>query len=506
MAPKKSKNEPARALEPVPPSDDERLFNELNLLRLEGYYFCLDPKAASRYTQQREFIERIKSVSEILERPIRIEPNPNYGYPSIIAYKVLQACMKKLSDYGYPIAENVCFSQRELARMIGRKSFGGADSDAILQAAMQLNSTKVWCSFYDKETKEWKAGSIYIIEECLFSGKKDRLQQCVFKINSRIVRSLNQRHAFWINYQRIEGFEPITTALYKHLFYHFSNLFSQVRTPEFSFNKDYADLCTQWLGSLTVLKYKSKILKEQLGRHLQQLKECGLLDRFELAKRADGDGFAFVFHPGPGFFEDYQRFYGGGQPPLPFAKAADEKNLHQPMRVVQYFYTKLYQTDELGDFILSDKEVEQAAKLLEKHPYEEVCGFIDYALAETPKTAYDVKTFAGIKQYYPGFLAHRKTLLQAEAQERQRREEARNRHLEEQYRIFRRQRLKDLRQTLSAEELHALEKAARAHVEATHSQPIGREILVRLQAEQFLAEKHALPSLDEWKASQPDGA
>jgi hypothetical protein len=363
----------------------------------------------------------------------------------------------------------------------------------------------VWCSFYDKETKEWKAGSLYLIEECLFSGKKDRLQQCVFKINSRIIRSLNQRHAFWVNYQRIEGFEPITTALYKHLFYHFSNLFSRNRNPEFSFNKDYADLCGQWLGSLTVLKYKSKILKEQLGRHLQQLKDCGLLSRFELAKRADGDGFTFVFHPGPGFFEDYQRFYGG-QPQLPFAKAADEKNLHQPMRVVQYFYTKLYQTDELGDFILSDKDVAQAAKLLEKHPYEEVCGFIDYALAEAKKTAYDVKTFMGIQTYHPGFLAYRKTLLQAETQEKQRQEEARHRELEERYRTFRKQRLKELRDGLSAEEFQAIERTARTRVEATHPHAIGREILVRIQVDQLLAEKHVLPSLDEWKAGQPGAA
>jgi hypothetical protein len=491
-----------RSLEPIDPNtpaDDERLFNELNLLRLEGYYFCLDPKAAARYTHKREFIERIRTLDEVLERPIAIEPNPNYGYPSVIAYKVLQACMKKLSDYGYPVPESVCFSQRELARLIGRKSFGGKDSEAILQAAMQLYSTSVWCSFYDKETKEWKAGTFRIIEECLFSGKQDRIQQCVFKVNARIVKSLNHRYAFWVNYLRIEGLEPITTALYKHLFFHFSNLFTRLKQPEFSFNKDYGDLCTQWLGGLTVLKYKSKILSEQLGRHLQLLRESGLISRFELAKRADGEGFTFVFYPGKSFFEDYRRFYGG-QLRMQFAKVEDEKNLHQPMRIVQYFYTKLYQTEELDDLIFSDKEVAQAAKLLEKHPYDDVRSFIDYSLGEARKTAYDVKTFMGIKQYYPGFVAHQKALVRARMQDQQRQDEARQRQLEERYRTFWRQKIAEARQQIPADELQALEQAARTQVEADHPQPIGREILVRLHIERRLAEKYAIPAFEDWKA------
>jgi hypothetical protein len=489
-----------RDLEPVLPGDDERLFNELNLLRVEGYFFCLDPKASAKYTKKREFIERIRTVNEVVERPIAIEPNPNYGYPSVLAYKVLQACMKKLSDYGYPVPESVCFSQRELARIIGRKSFGGKDSQDIFQAAMQLYKTDIWCSFYDKATQEWQTGAFRIVDTVLFSGKKDRIHQCIFKVNPLIIRSLNNRYAFWINYLRIEGFEPITTALYKHLFYHFSNIFSQVRHEDFSFNKDYADICTQWLGGLTVLKYKSKILKEQLGRHLQLLKERSLLSRFDLGKRADGEGFAFVFYPGPGFFEDYRRFYGG-QVQLQSAKTEDEKKLHLPMRVVQYFYTTLYQTEDLDDFIFSEKEVAQAGKLLEKHSYAEVCGFIDYGLQEARKTAYDVKTFLGIKQYHPGFLAQQRSLLRQQAQEQQRNAEARHRELEAKYRAFRKAKLGEARENLPANELIALEQGARSHIETTHPQPIGREMLVRIEIERRLAEQCAIPSFDEWQSS-----
>src|SRR5205823_6808095 len=95
---------------------DARLFNEINLLRLEGYFFCLDPKEAARRTNKKyEFFEIIKRPkSEIEKRPVVIVPNPNYGYPSILAYKVLQAIMQKLSWFSYPVPDTVYFSQREL--------------------------------------------------------------------------------------------------------------------------------------------------------------------------------------------------------------------------------------------------------------------------------------------------------------------------------------------------------------------------------------------------------
>jgi len=41
-----------------------------------------------------------------------IVPNPHYGYPSILAYKVLQAIMRKLSWFSYPMLDTVEFTQR----------------------------------------------------------------------------------------------------------------------------------------------------------------------------------------------------------------------------------------------------------------------------------------------------------------------------------------------------------------------------------------------------------
>jgi hypothetical protein len=49
----------------------------------------------------------------------------------VFAYKVYQAILKKLSDYGYPVPEGVSFGHRELMRLVGRTSTGGKNSKEL---------------------------------------------------------------------------------------------------------------------------------------------------------------------------------------------------------------------------------------------------------------------------------------------------------------------------------------------------------------------------------------
>jgi hypothetical protein len=116
--------------------EPDRLFNEANLLRLEGRLFCFDPKEAGRRESGTYTIE------EAVQQPVIIKPDPEFGYPSPLAYKVLQAISKKLTEEGFPVSESVSFSQRELARLIGRSSFGGAQSKELYRAVMQLHTTR----------------------------------------------------------------------------------------------------------------------------------------------------------------------------------------------------------------------------------------------------------------------------------------------------------------------------------------------------------------------------
>jgi hypothetical protein len=109
----------------------DRLMEEINILRLEGSLFCFDPREAKRR-------KGVLTFRELKEHPVKIEPQ-NYGQPSVLAYRVLQAIFQKMTEEGYPYPSAVSFSQREIARLIGRSAFGGNQSAQIYKAIMQLH-------------------------------------------------------------------------------------------------------------------------------------------------------------------------------------------------------------------------------------------------------------------------------------------------------------------------------------------------------------------------------
>ena len=195
---------------------------------------------------------------------------------------------------------------------LGAPPYGGWNQEQFYRAIKQLHKTDITCWFYRKDKKEWSAVTFTLLDSVLFSGKGSGITQCCAHIHPIIIKSLNDRFSFCLNYRRMESLEPISVALFKRLFFHFSNLYSQHKNRDFSFTKDYASICATWLGGMKPERYKSKIDSNQLGRHLTALRHVKLIRSWEIEKNAQGDGFNLTFFPGEGFFEDYERFYING--------------------------------------------------------------------------------------------------------------------------------------------------------------------------------------------------
>jgi hypothetical protein len=81
---------------------------------------------------------------------VSIKIDADYGQPSVLAYKVLQAIFLKVAETGCSISEDgrclysdtVSFSARELALIIGR-AWGGRTSRQLFEAIMQLQGGPV---------------------------------------------------------------------------------------------------------------------------------------------------------------------------------------------------------------------------------------------------------------------------------------------------------------------------------------------------------------------------
>src|SRR4051812_37613187 len=90
----------------------DAFLEELNVVRLEGRYFCFDKFEAKK----RKGTFRYQDG----EREVIIQVSAEYGHPSILAYRVLQALFRKVTLEGRPYPDIVAFGLRELGRMIGR--------------------------------------------------------------------------------------------------------------------------------------------------------------------------------------------------------------------------------------------------------------------------------------------------------------------------------------------------------------------------------------------------
>jgi hypothetical protein len=202
------------------------------------------------------------------------------------------------------------------------------------------------------------------------------------------------------------------------LFFHFANLYDGSNGKHLFFRKRYDDICTEWLGGLTILKHKSKIIGEQLGQHIDQLVAAGFLASYMVKKAENRDGFVIVIRPGVGFFEDYERFYRRRhQGELQWAFHDDRQQVSEPLKVAYLFTEK--RTGHPSDSIafVPSKDVETAKLVLATLGFDEVPAFLDYVLAEAKKTNFDIKTLGGTKQYLASFLALRQRKAADQAQQ-----------------------------------------------------------------------------------------
>ena len=118
--------------------EPERLFNEANLLRLEGRLFCFDPKEAGRRGGAAQTFEEKVKLEEVVKQPLIIKPDPEVRLPLPARLQGAPGNLEEAHRGRLPGPDSVSFSQRELARLIGRTSFGGS--------AFQASSTERSCS------------------------------------------------------------------------------------------------------------------------------------------------------------------------------------------------------------------------------------------------------------------------------------------------------------------------------------------------------------------------
>lgn len=478
----------------------DKLYIESTLLRIAGALFCHDQKAASKHT------EEIHLSRGSAERHIVIRPDPKLGQPGPLAHKVFVALLKKHSDYGKPIRNEISFTRREIGRLIGRKEWGGRDSEQLARALHEIHYTFIRTHF-KKPNGRYQEHSFNIFPEILIERREfssDPIEACTITLAEPIVRSLQEEHFTCLNFALMQELGTIGQALYMRTFFHFANLYDGQSRSRLGFQKRYDDICTEWLGGVAVVKQQSKIV-ERLGSHLDQLVAHGFLAGYRItkAKTNDQTGFIISFRPGDGFFRDYDRFYRTRlQGELQWDYSSDQRQIAEPMRVAYQFIEKRTGQKVASQAYVSSKDVETAKKLLTELAYEDIPGFLDYAFAEARRTNFEMQTLGGVRQYLAGYQSAKAARTNARIQEA-RASQARQAEAEQEaYERYRWSEARRIFQSLTAAEEADIETTARSGL-SSFDGSLGKAMFDR-KRDLLTMQRHAdrIANFEDWKATQ----
>ncbi len=476
----------------LPTKAPERMYFEVNLLKLSGVLFCLDKAEATRRKAG------VFDFEKLTKQAVTITPNPIFGYPSVLACRICDAILKKLSDYGQPVPDHVSFTKRELDELVGHASWGGRNGAQLARALHQLQGTTISARLFDKGTDRWSVSSFSVLSEVLIAGRGSAIEACSVRPNPLIVASLRAKHYTCLNYERMRSLDVVGRQMFKRVFYHLSNLYDGQRRAGPRYVKDYGAICREWLGGLRELRYISKIEQEQLGPHLRALQACGLIHSYQIARNARRDGFNIIFIPGNGFFEDYARFYSRvAQPNQSLTLLSDRTSIQQPLELVAHFYKRLYRIESLSPRTFSEKEVSLAKQLLERMTLEEAKDLVSFAIGEAVRTNFDVKTFGAVRQYVHPWRAISADRARARAVQAKRETEEREESVRHDYAAFLANAVNAIRASLSVDALAELEEEAKRQEEGRKFQG---ELMVRIRANKIIAERFNVLSFAEWRS------
>jgi hypothetical protein len=525
--------ESSEAVEPTKTTklgQPETLLEELQMVRLEGRYFCFDKHEAKARAGVLEYRDG--------NRGLVIEVSQRFGHPSLLAYKVLQAVFKKITEAGKPYPDTVVLGQRELGRLVGRDSFGGRDAQQLHQAISQLRNTNVELYLYDdaknstapQSAKTFKTWSFSILANLGFVGTGDathpqHIHTAVLRLDPTIAENLRAGHFAIYNWERLEGMEPLTAALYKRLYLHLSNLYeTQYNHHNLKFEKDYEAICAEWLGGLKPERYKSRIAY-QMKNHFDSLRASGLVREVSIEPKVKG-GFKLVFRPSDGFFADYEMFYlnasnkpklkarakaiaTNAQPPKP------QSELLAPLQAVVYFYQKLHgaiplvaapaepSINDAHSAIYAERDIAFARTMIEKIGTQGFTSLIDFALTQAPLTRFDMKSIRAVETYLVAWQIHSTKQAAHEIRNQQRAETQRHEQQQEQLKSAHAQFCEMMREqyvsSLSESEREALRAEALAIVlpqSPVHSKT--HRLMLKMTERSLIANRAQVPDFETW--------
>ena len=515
---KEDKQLPQKGASSPSPSDDQVIF-EWNLMRILGPYFVLDNKKQPQVKDAQEFLSFItdseKNKKELL---VTIAPNSLWGYPGPGAAHTFFHLIEKHFEEGFPIPRSMSISSRRgVLRALGYKKAGSSGIEQVMKNLNQLRQTFIHTPRYDKQTGKWIDRPFTLLQDLVLAGNKNTITYCSWELDKDVHENINMFYGLRVFYHRIANRPLLQQLLFLNLFMWLTIAYrakngkkkdlSTYTANGLFYHKDYQALISEWFPNLKIKGYRSHIIYNQLGPHLDALSqrkkitqqtdpdEDYLLTKWDIKENKDGTGFTLYFYPGKAFFDDFihiQTLQRGAQGRLSLQESEQQSQPDKEQKtLLEYFYNHLYPTDNVSKLtdLINENEKKFAEDILKKLTLEEAKGFVDYALEKIANTKYTPAMFTGLRGHLIGYLSVKNDIVKK-----------RNEGLQNAYAVFRIQAASSLRVVISPELVSKFEQEAEKEVLEGEYPKYNHRELIRVRVDRKILDHYGTPGFKQWAA------
>jgi|TARA_B100000315_G_scaffold258114_1_gene309124 hypothetical protein len=407
-------------IKPKPPESQPTDLAPLDVIRTETVLSKFPIHNLTKRGSVDIHIDRKDDAGEV-ELRWKVDPNPAFGEPRQLAYKLDTLVInRRIDEMGRPIPRTVRLgSLRGIAKELGLGSNTKAVKEALLQNASAAITAKL--NYKAKDGGEKWLEATFTRYSVIFTGGSlpgGRKSDAVYIIlNDPYREILNNAPARPLNYDYLKELPPAAQRFYEIISF---NVFAAIKRNQLHAKLLYSQYCTR---APQKRYYDYDHFKKQMYKVRKPHLRSGYIESVSYEATTDSEGnpdWIIKCVPGPKARAEYKTSNRRqstaaevtntekDQPEI--ARELTQQKLElledsttlQAKKLVQYFYGHFHEVKKAHP---KSKEIGQAADLITQYGPDQAKHVVNFSHRAAQETDYHPQTFGGILQYTSRALA-----------------------------------------------------------------------------------------------------
>ena len=436
-----------------------------------------------------------------------VSPNPAYGEPRQLAYKLDTLLInQRIDQLGRPLPKVLRLgSLTEICKELG------SHKTEVKRALYQNATTAIaaYLRYTGRDGTEHYLEAVFTRYSVIWTGKKlpdgTQADAVYLVLSDPYWDVLNNAPVRPLDYDYLKVLSPAAQRFYEILSY---KMFAALKYQRYPVQLLYSEYC-MFSAQQRYVDYDH--VKKQMYKVHRPHIQSGYLKKVHYDAVEDSDDardWLMHYIPGPKAYTEYMVFTrkhaamdAAFEAPSDDDSAlacevAEGPRVAQAHTLVAHFYKRFHGLDHVTP---QPKELEHAMRVIDEHGVDGGLYIVNFSHQAAAESRYTPQTFGGILHYTTHAMAAYDTQRQhATTTQSTTRETA----LRERYDVYRREELARLREALTPEERTTLEQQAHTRLVAEKTPAFTMGLAVRMAVDEALEAKASLPPFDVWRQNQ----